>query len=83
MTSFKFTYHEKECSGIYLPSERGKGWLKVIFFEHSAVIMPTLIQRVNQKRVWVQTINTGEAVWPHDLIQAIGEAIESVQPENR
>ena len=78
MTSFTFTYHEKEYPGNYLPSDRGKGCIKVIFFEHSAIIIPTGIQKKNNKKIWIQVINNGEGVWPHELIQILGEAIESV-----
>lgn len=76
MESFTFTYHDKECIGNYLVSERGKGWLKVIFFDHSATIQPTGIKTRENKTIWVQVIQAGEAVWPHELIQTLGEAAE-------
>jgi hypothetical protein len=76
MVSFTFTYHDKDCKGNYLPSDRGKGWLKVIFFDHSATIQPTQIINRENKTIWVQVIQPGESVWPHDLIQALGEATE-------
>ena len=75
MTAFTYTYHEKECNGHYLPSDKGKDWIKVIFFDHSAIIMPTGIQTKDNKMIWVQTVQHGEAVWPHELIQAMSEAI--------
>jgi hypothetical protein len=76
MTTFTFIYHEKECTGNFLPSDKGRGWVKVIFFEHSAVILPAGFQTRDNKMIWVQSIQQGEAVWPHDLIQTLGEAIE-------
>jgi hypothetical protein len=76
MTSFTFTYNGKECSGNYSPSTRGKGWIKVIFFDHSAVIVPTSLYTNKNKSVWVQNIQNGESVWPHELIQSMGESIE-------
>jgi hypothetical protein len=76
MTPFTFTYHEKECKGNFLPSDKGRGWIKVIFFEHSAIILPAGFQTRDNKMIWVQSIQQGEAVWPHDLIQTLGEAIE-------
>ncbi len=77
MVSFSFTYHEKECIGNFLPSDRGKGWLKVIFFDHSAIIQPSGIMNRENKMIWVQVIQPGESVWPHELIQALGEAAVS------
>jgi hypothetical protein len=76
MKSFTYTYHEKECTGNCLPSDRGKGWIKVMFFDHSATISPTGIRTKNNKTIWVQVIQPGEAVWPHELIQTLGEAAE-------
>ena len=78
MTSFTFTYNGTECSGNYAPSTRGKGWIKVIFFDHSAVIVPTSLHINRDKRIWVQNIQQGESVWPHELIQSMGESIESI-----
>ena len=80
MTSFTYTYNEKECNGNFLHSDKGKGWIKVIFSDHSAIIIPTSIQTKNHKTIWVQTIQPGEFVWPHDLIQALGEAVEATLP---
>jgi hypothetical protein len=77
MTAFTFTFHEKEYLGNYLPSDKGKGWIKVMFFDHSAIIFPTGIQKKNNKNIWVQTVKPGEGVWPHELIQIMGEAIET------
>jgi hypothetical protein len=76
MTSFDFTFNGIKCSGHYFPSTRAKGWIKVIFFEHSAVILPTSILSNNNNRIWVQNIQQGESVWPHELIQSMGESIE-------
>ena len=76
MTPFTYTYNEKECDGNFLPSDKGKGWIKVMFFDHSATILPTGIQAKNNKTIWVQTVQPGEYVWPHDLIQVLGEALE-------
>ena len=81
MKSFNFIYNGVECVGNYGPSTRGKGWIKVIFYDHSAVILPTSL-RVNQnKRIWVQNIQTGESVWPHELIQSMGESIDQILTE--
>jgi hypothetical protein len=76
MNPFNFTYHEKECTGYYISSDKGKGWYKVIFFEHSAIIFPTAIQKKDNKRIWIQAVNPGEGVWPHELIQILGDAID-------
>jgi hypothetical protein len=78
MRSFTFTYNGIECSGTHCLSTRGKEWIKVIFFEHSAVIVPTSLQTNENKRIWVQNIQNGESVWPHELIQSMGESIESI-----
>jgi hypothetical protein len=75
METFTYTYHDQECIGNFLPSERGKGWVKVIFFDHSATILPTGIKTRENKTIWVQAIQAGEAVWPHELIQTLGEAL--------
>jgi hypothetical protein len=83
MTTFTFTYHEKVCTGNFLPSDKGRGWVKVIFFEHSAVILPAGFQSRDNKMIWVQSIQPGEAVWPHDLIQTLGESIEAVSLQIR
>jgi hypothetical protein len=76
MTPFTYTYNEKECDGNFLPSDKGRGWIKVMFFDHSATVLPTSIRTKNNKTIWVQTVQPGEYVWPHDLIQALGEAVE-------
>ncbi len=76
MITFTYTYHEKECSGNFLPSERGKGWLKVMFFDHSAIILPAGFQTRDNRMIWVQCVQQGDPVWPHELIQTLGEAIE-------
>lgn len=77
MTPFTYTYNEKECDGNFLPSDKGKGWIKVMFFDHSATVLPTGIQTKNNKTIWVQSVQPGEYVWPHDLIQTLGEALEA------
>jgi hypothetical protein len=76
MTPFVFTYHEKESSGFFIQSDKGKGWIKVIFFEHSAIIFPTTVQKKNNRRIWIQVVHPGEGVWPHDLIQILGDTID-------
>ena len=76
MTPFIFTYQEINCSGLFLDSDKGRGWFKVIFYDHSAIIFPTGLRSKNNRRIWVQNVQTGEAVWPHELIQAMGESIE-------
>lgn len=76
MTSFNFTYNGIEYSAYYSPSARGKGWIKVIFFDHSAVIVPTSLHTIKNKSVWIQNIQNGESVWPHELIQSMGESID-------
>lgn len=83
MNSFSFNYLERECIGIFTYSTRGKGWIKVVFFDHSAVIVPTSITRKNNSRIWVQNIQQGESIWPHDLIQSMGEGIESILSNKR
>jgi hypothetical protein len=76
MTTFTYTYNEKECIGKFLPSDKGKGWMKVIFFEHSAIILPAGFQTKDNRTIWVQSVQQGDPIWPHDLIQSLGEAIE-------
>jgi hypothetical protein len=78
MTPFTFTYHNNECQGNFLSTDRGYGWLKVFFFDHSAIILRTSIQTKDNGMIWVQSIQQGEAVWPHDLIQALGEGLEKM-----
>lgn len=78
MTSFTFTYNGKKHSGNYCPSTRGNGWVKVIFFGHSATILPVTLHINDAKRTWIQNILQGESVWPHELIQTMGESIESI-----
>jgi hypothetical protein len=77
MTPFNYIYHETECKGNYLPSDKAKGCIKVIFHEHSAIIIPTGIPTRNGQIIWVQLVQPGEAVWPHDLIQIMGEALSA------
>lgn len=76
MTPFTFIFHEKECSGNFLSSDKGRGWIKVIFFDHSAIILPAGIKTRDDKMIWVQCVQHGELVWPHDLVQAMAEGIE-------
>lgn len=78
MAPFTFTYHGIECNGNFCASTRGKGWIKVIFFDHSAVILPAVFDTKDNKKTWVQNIQQGESVWPHELIQIMGESIEAV-----
>jgi hypothetical protein len=81
MTSFTYSYHEKECIGNFLPSDKGQGWIKVIFFEHSTIILPAGFKTKDNKMIWVQSVQQGESIWPHDLIQTLGEAIEMKSPK--
>jgi hypothetical protein len=81
MTPFNFIYHDQESKGICIPSDKGKGWVKVIFHEHSAIIIPTGIPTRNNQFIWVQMVQPGEAVWPHELIQILGEALSSIAPQ--
>jgi hypothetical protein len=78
LTSFAYTYHNNECQGNFQPTEKGYGWFKVFFFEHSTIILRTGIQNKDNKMIWVQSIQLGESVWPHDLIQALGEGLEKI-----
>jgi hypothetical protein len=78
MTPFTFIFHGMESSGNFCASTRGKGWIKVIFFNHSAVILPAIFNPKKNKKIWVQNIQQGESVWPHELIQILGESIEAV-----
>jgi hypothetical protein len=78
MTTFTYTYHNNECQGNFLSTDKGYGWFRVFFFEHSAIILRTSITTNDNKRIWVQSIQQGEAVWPHDLIQAMGEGLEKM-----
>ncbi len=82
MNSFSFIYHDKKHQGNFLDSDKGRGWVKAIFFEHSAILYPSAIQNKNNRKIWVQVVNTGEAVWPHELIQILGEAIEEFNNNN-
>jgi len=60
-------------------TEKGYGWIKVYFFDHSAMILKAGIQNRYDKLIWVQIVQHGELVWPHDLIQALGEGIETAE----
>jgi hypothetical protein len=79
MTPFTYTYHEKEWKGNYASVEKSYGWIKVFFSDHSAVILRAGIQTKNNKSAWVQVVKHEEPVWPHDLIQAIGDAVEQTE----
>lgn len=81
MTSFTFNYHGIECIGNFCSSTRGKDWIKVMFFGHSAVILPAIFDTKDNKKTWVQNIQQGESVWPHELIQIMGESIETIPNE--
>jgi hypothetical protein len=76
MTPFTYTYHEKECHGNFLHIDKGYGWIKVFFSDHSAVIFQASIQTKHNKTAWIQVVKHDEPVWPHELIQAMGEGIE-------
>ena len=76
MTPFIFTYQEVNCNGLFLNSDKGPGWYKVIFYDHSTIMLPTGLRAKNNRRIWVQNVQTGDAVWPHELIQVMGESIE-------
>jgi hypothetical protein len=78
MTPFTYIYHDKECKGNFIPTEKGYKWLKVYFYDHSAFILRAGIQTKENKMIWVQSVQHGEPVWPHDLIQALGEGIEQL-----
>ena len=76
MVPFTYAYHEKECQGNYHSVDKGYGLIKVFFYNHSAFILRSAIQNRNDKMIWVQCVQHGDPVWPHDLIQAIGEGLE-------
>jgi hypothetical protein len=77
MAPFTYSYHEREYHGNFLPVERGYGWIKVFFSDHSAVIFRASIQTKHDKTAWIQVVKHDEPVWPHELIQAMGEGIEA------
>jgi hypothetical protein len=79
MNPFTYNYHNRECKGNYLHTEKGYGWIKVFFYDHSAFIFKTGIQNKENKMIWVQSVQHGEPVWPHELIQALGEGIEMAE----
>ena len=81
MNSFSYTYHDKEWTGNYIHTEKGYGWIKVFFHDHSAIILKAGFQTRNDKLIWVQIVQHGELVWPHDLIQAMGEGIEVAESQ--
>jgi hypothetical protein len=76
MTSFTYIYRGEKFMGNYIPGDRGDGRVKVLFHDHSAHIMQTAFQTKDNLKIWVQCVQTGEAVWPHELIQAMGDGIE-------
>ena len=78
MTPFTYTYHDKECKGNFTHSEKGYGWIKVFFYDHSALILRAGIYNKENKMIWVQSVQHGEPAWPHELIQAMGDAIALV-----
>ncbi len=78
MKTFTFTFKGTAYQGNYCPSTRGKGWIKVIFFGHSAIIHAESFCLNDNKKTWVQNIQQGESIWPHELIQIMGESIEPV-----
>ena len=82
MTPFTYTYHEKECQGNYFHTEKGYGWIKVFFYDHAAIILRAGILNRQNKMIWVQSVQHGEPVWPHELIQALGEGIEISSADN-
>lgn len=77
LTLISFTFHDNECTGNFQLSEKGKGWYKVLFLDHAVVILPVGIKTKEGKTVWVQYVQPNQTVWPHELIQQFGEAIES------
>ena len=81
MTPFTYIYHEKECQGNFVPTDKGYGWYKVFFYEHSAIILRAGMQTRDNKMIWVQNIKHDEPVWPHDLIQVLGECIDRFEED--
>jgi hypothetical protein len=79
MVPFSYTYHGQESKGNFIHTEKGYGWIKVFFFEHSAFILKAGFLNKQNKMIWVQIVQHGELVWPHDLIQALGEGIETAE----
>jgi hypothetical protein len=83
MNQFTFTFHETEFIGHYILSNIGRGWFKVIFLDHSVIIFPTIFQTKDKKCIWVQHARQGDTIWPHDLIQTMGERIEWSLEQNQ
>lgn len=83
MTQFDFSFHGNKFTGNFLFSNKGSGWIKVIFQDHSAEIFPTTFQTKENKCIWVQHVRPAEAVWPHELIQAMGECVEMTLRQNQ
>jgi hypothetical protein len=77
MTPFVFNFHDEEHTGNYHPVEKEYGYIKVFFHEHSAIILRSGIQTKSKKEIWVQNVHPGTHVWPNELIQALGEGIDS------
>ena len=78
MIPFVFNFHGEECKGNYHLIEKEYGCIKVFFYDHSAIILRSGIQTKMNKEIWVQNVHHGAPVWPNDLIQALGEGIDSI-----
>jgi hypothetical protein len=78
MIPFEFNFHGEVSNGNYYAIENEYGCVKVFFFDHSAIILRSGIQTKTKKEIWVQHVHHGAPVWPDELIQALGEGIDSI-----
>jgi hypothetical protein len=78
MIPFEYNFHGEVHTGNYHIIENEYGCIKVFFHDHSAIILRSGIQTKTKKEIWVQNVHHGAPVWPYDLIQALGEGIDSV-----
>ncbi|HEY4965826.1 MAG TPA: hypothetical protein VII28_05470 [Puia sp.] len=78
MIPFEFDFHGEKRNGNYHLIEKEYGCIKVFFHDHSAIILRSGIQTKAKKEIWVQHVHHGAPVWPNELIQALGEGIDSI-----
>lgn len=79
MQAFVYNYNDEslrasatqmldDCQGCYLIKMND---------EPKFTIAPSGIPGPENKTIWVQSHKPGEKVWPHELVQALGEGIEN------
>ena len=81
MQMFLYNYNDESlrASAALMVDECLGGFRVKMNDEPEFTISPSGIPGPENKTIWVQSHKSGEKIWPHELVLALGEGIESAE----